>query len=404
MLLLGLSLTMELLVNYNMKVLFCQISTKLLNTKKRNYSSIYYNTWYEQHKEDGYVKPEHFWEIPLWIAEVSYCVESKELHIIEDIQQSAEYINNSDADIVLFSVLDVNKPIIEKLCYEINKPICLGGYSKLENEKVKWFNSVPELCQHFNIPYRKGTDYSLFKNIECIPRLQLSRGCLHKCKFCTIPKGIEENNFLEIKQQVYSIRNMLKFKLVYIDDKTFGQASNYPILKWVYRKIKQVNPEFKGFIVQTTASKLLDICLEEHFTKLHLFAVELGVESYNNSILKDMKKPATENSIQRAVDVLRLYNINVILNLIVGLPNETRETYLHTLEFINGVKPYGMNIYNLALYKDSELSKELNIEDADENKVIKSYHTLSQNRLNKWFNDTLFLIGLDNIFYNNDTV
>lgn len=377
-----------------MKALFCQISTKLLNTKTKSYSNIYYSTWYEQHKEDGYVKPEHFWEIPMWIAEVSYCIEHKELHIIEDTQQSAEYINSSDADIVLFSVLDVNKPIIEMLCSKVDKPICLGGYSKLENDKVQWFNSVQELCEKFSITYRKGTDYSLFKNIECIPRLQLSQGCKHKCKFCTIPNEVIKIHEDTIIQQVLSFKD-LKFKLIYIDDKTFGQSSNYRMLKELYDLIKLDNPEFKGFIVQTTAYQVPKIDFEE----LHIFVVELGVESYNNPILKAMYKPATESTIQRAVYIIQDKGINVILNLIVGLPNETKESYLHTLEFVNRVNPYGMNIYNLALYKEAELSKELGIEDSDENRVIKSYNTLRQNRLNKWFSESLYLMGLDNMFY-----
>lgn len=381
-----------------MKVLLCQISSKLINPSvRKSYSSIYSDVWYTQHEEDGYVRPEHFWEIPMWIAEVSYCFKDKELHIVEDVQKSAEYINNSDADIVLFSCLDVNKPIINRLCFLLDKPIGVGGYNRLENEKIVWFESVQELCKHFGVEYRKGTDYSLFKGVKTIPRLQLSQGCRHKCKFCTIPKEIIENDFLEIRQQVLSFRDTLNFKLVYIDDKTFGQASNYRILKWAYRKIKQFNPSFKGFIVQTTATQVSKIDFED----LHVFAVELGVESFNDFILESINKPVRTKHVQQAVDILHNYNINVIFNIIVGLPNETRETYINTLNFIVRNNPYGLNIYNLCLYKDSVLTKELGIEDkvANENKVVKAYNTLKQNRLNKWFSESLYLMGLDNMFY-----
>ncbi len=51
----------------------------------------------------------------------------------------------------------------------------------------------------------------------------------------------------------------------------------------------------------------------------------------------------------------------MIGNIIIGLPGENEKTYRKTLDFIiSGFDAfYSLNIYNLALYDDSELGKEI---------------------------------------------
>lgn len=378
-----------------MKILFCQISNTLINIESNTLSDTYYKSVYELHKEDGYVRPEHFWEVPLWIAELSYLIKEKELHIVTNIEESIKFINNSDFDLILFSILDVNKAIVEQISMNIGKRVVAGGYTPVMDCNIKFFNSVKDFCTYFNIEYKKGTDYSLFKEVETIPRLQLSTGCLHKCSFCSIPKGIIQNPMEVILQQAYSFKD-LKFKLVYIDDKTFGQAKNYRLLYTVNQVITTYNKEFKGFIVQTTASQVSKI----DFDKLNIFAVELGIETYDNDVLKECNKPASEKVIDKAVNRLMKLNINVIPNLIIGLPGVTKKSYDKTLDFIKLIKPYHMNVTNLAIYKNTKLSESITVinnYDTNQNIVEKHFNTKEMNKLNKEFSDNLFTLGLQQL-------
>lgn len=60
--------------------------------------------------------------------------------------------------------------------------------------------------------------------------------------------------------------------------------------------------------------------------------VDLGVESFNDEILKYIKKGETAEDIYRAVELLKKYNVPVKLNVLIGSsPLETRETVIHTL-------------------------------------------------------------------------
>jgi len=60
--------------------------------------------------------------------------------------------------------------------------------------------------------------------------------------------------------------------------------------------------------------------------------VDLGVESFNDDILKYIHKDITVADIHHAVELLKKYNVPVKLNILIGCsPLETRETVKHTL-------------------------------------------------------------------------
>lgn len=60
--------------------------------------------------------------------------------------------------------------------------------------------------------------------------------------------------------------------------------------------------------------------------------VDLGVESFDDEILKYIKKGITSADIYRAIGLLKKYGVPVKLNVLIGSsPLETRETVLHTL-------------------------------------------------------------------------
>lgn len=61
--------------------------------------------------------------------------------------------------------------------------------------------------------------------------------------------------------------------------------------------------------------------------------VDLGVESFNDDILKYVRKGITTNQIYEAIGLLKKYNVPVKLNVLIGSsPLETKETLKHTLK------------------------------------------------------------------------
>ena len=61
--------------------------------------------------------------------------------------------------------------------------------------------------------------------------------------------------------------------------------------------------------------------------------VDLGIESFNDDILKFIKKGITSQQIYQAIALLKKQNVPVKLNVLIGSsPYETKETIRHTLK------------------------------------------------------------------------
>lgn len=278
----------------------------------------------------------------------------------------------------------------------------VGGYVKPANigdhrNLVFWHDSIQDYCRANQIKYKYGLDYSLFEGYQIIPRLTLSTGCQHWCKFCTVENEIKEKSVENAIQQIESFKP-LDFRLVYLNDKTFGQAINYIWLAGVESYIKRFThyPNFEGFIIQTTCNQILKPGFIDELKSMNVKYVELGIESFNDSVLKPLRKPQTEWIMHKALDLLFRNDIKIIGNVIIGLPGETIDTYRHTIKMLKMHKFYSLNIYNLALYDDSELSNEIESSGNDSNELIKdrSYHTESNRKAIDWFYDQIFRLGL----------
>ena len=363
------------------RLLMVQISSNLINAQgAKDVAATYYDKLYSGARK-GYARMDDFWEIPQWIGFASHTFPNADTYVVRDMTEARKFINEAGYDRVLFSALDTNKELIRDLVKDYPGKVDIGGYvepttfSDIPN--VKWHDTMKSLADDLGVEYKEGVDYRHFAGSDVIPRLTMSKGCKHKCAFCTVPKKIEVTPSEVVNQQADQIAK-LGSKLVYLNDKTFGQAENYETLPAVYDRIKQQNPDFGGFIIQTTASQMTRFT-PEYLAKSGIKFVELGVETYNDPILHELHKPATEALIDRASQALRDADIALIPNIIIGFLQETKETYDRTLKFLqdNADIISHVNIYNLALYKDAELGKKiqtLTADDFNENVLEKSFH------------------------------
>jgi radical SAM superfamily enzyme len=349
-------LSLSMIGGITMKIMLCQISNRVINPPQANgyltAAEFMYKTQWEAKESYGYWKTEDFWELPLWIGEVTHALK----------RASLLHYHNPEFDVELHIVTPEN----------LTKPV--GGYvdpAYFRGAPITWCHSVEQFCQFLDVRYEYGVDWSLFKGTKCIPRLTMSYGCSHNCKFCTVPNKVEEVSWSDIYQQVDAMKN-LKFKLVYLNDKTWGMAENHEGLIDVYNHIRHFNPEFEGFIIQTSVALMqsFENRLMDKITGMqnaHIKVIELGIETFNNDLLREYRKPQREKSMTHVVEMLSEKGFHVIANLILGLPGETKFTYYRTLGWLamNYQHLFGVNINTLALYHDTVLGKELDGEERD---------------------------------------
>ena len=316
---------------------------------------------------EGYERPEDFWEIPSWIGMATRNFKKSDVYVVRDIEAAKKFLNEAGYGKVMFSAMDEHVPAIRGILGGYDGDVMMGGYvakgTFKEFGNVKYFDSMAAAANEMGVRFKEGTDYRHFKGAKTIPRLCMSKGCLHNCAFCVAQKNLEVSDAKSIAEEAKSFGD-LDYELVYLDDKTFGQAKNYKDLIKINKRLKKKNPNFKGFIIQTTAPQMTKFS-DEFLRESGIKYVELGVESYNDAILKKVNKPAREKNIDKAVEIIRKHGLQFIPNVMVGLSgkgwSETAATYKRTLDFLkkNADVISHVNIYNLAVYEGTKLSEQV---------------------------------------------
>jgi radical SAM superfamily enzyme YgiQ (UPF0313 family) len=353
-------------------------------------------------QSQGYLKPNDFWEIPNWVAILRSNIAEADFVIVRNIDEFVNFLNSSDYNYICFSVLEANKKLIREIIekYTGTATFAVGGYIDLVHYFAGYDNvTIFDTLSHFSAlivgNFKQEYDYSDFKGVKCIPRLTLSTGCRNRCRFCAVDRIVTEVPKFEVIQQIKSFSD-LQFKLIYLNDKTFGQNKNYHLLPTILKHIEAINRDFEGVILQTTPKTLKKLS-DDFLRASRVKFIELGIESYNDSILEIYKKPSRESDIDEATRRFENLDARLIPNIIIGFPEETRETYQKTLYYIeqNRNLMSHLNIYNLAIYKQADISKKIKAKknDSDELTLEKSFH--QDKECHRWFHNEIFNLGLD---------
>jgi len=183
--------------------------------------------------------------------------------------------------------------------------------------------------------------------------LVTGRGCPFSCIFCVGSKmGGRRVRYRDPKLVVDEIEGGLSrgFTNVNIENDhfTLNHAHLYAVCDEIMRRglkfdwhafsrVDSVNPEMMRKMKETGCSHLL-----------------YGVESGNQHILDRIKKKITLQKVGEAVAMARDAGISVQASFILGLPGETRETMMRTLEFAQQLDTfYGLHV--LAPFPGTEI-------------------------------------------------
>ena len=99
-----------------------------------------------------------------------------------------------------------------------------------------------------------------------------------------------------------------------------------------------------------------EICeLLASYKDKYYVSVELGLQTANEETAKFINRQYTNETFTNAVSMLNKYNIDVIVHLMVGLPNESLSDINNTIEFINKHKLNGIKIHSCYIVKNTKL-------------------------------------------------
>lgn len=87
--------------------------------------------------------------------------------------------------------------------------------------------------------------------------------------------------------------------------------------------------------------------------------IELGLQSSHNNTLKLINRGHTKEDFINCVNKLKNNNIKVVVHIINGLPNETKDMMIETAKFLNELNIDGIKIHMLYVSKNTLLEKLL---------------------------------------------
>ncbi len=98
----------------------------------------------------------------------------------------------------------------------------------------------------------------------------------------------------------------------------------------------------------------------ELLARYQVSTVELGVQSMNNRVLAAAKRGHTAADVERAVLVLRRAGMEIGIQLMIGLPDDSRTSLRRTVNRVVARHPDFVRIYPLLVVQNSELANQYN--------------------------------------------
>ena len=129
------------------------------------------------------------------------------------------------------------------------------------------------------------------------------------------------------------------------------------VLKEKYESVLNL-PNVIGLDIATRCDAISEECLEylKELNQRTNLTVELGLQSIHEETLNFIRRGHTLKQFEECVKKLKDNNINVVVHIINGLPNETKEMMLQTVDYLNKLNIDGIKIHMLHIIKDTDLA------------------------------------------------
>lgn len=194
-------------------------------------------------------------------------------------------------------------------------------------------------------------------------------GCPHDCVFCNQKKITGRSTDITSEE----VDNTIKSYLETIPDSNeklevaFYGGSFTAIEKDIQRELLSVANSYKqrGLIDRirlSTRPDCIDMDILDLLKANGVDIIELGVQSLNQEVLDKSNRGHSKEDVYKAVDLINDYNFTLGLQMMLGLPADTKEKSISTAKEIINLKPDFSRIYPTLVVKETYLEK-LYIED-----------------------------------------
>ncbi len=186
-----------------------------------------------------------------------------------------------------------------------------------------------------------------------VPIFLTHLGCHDRCIYCD--QGyITAQNDADIRRLIQTALQQKEgaYEVGLFGGNIFGLSLDR--LKRLFGHFDDYRDKITNFRISTKPAPLnedlIDILKEQRVT-----VVELGVPSFNNTILRNLNRKHTAEDLLLAFNILKGKGFQVALQFMVGLPDESFDDIRETVANMALLKPNYIRIYPLAVLKGTPL-------------------------------------------------
>lgn len=204
--------------------------------------------------------------------------------------------------------------------------------------------------------------------------VELSRGCPYFCTYCADPfladkfkdlgKWYRVKSIAKLDEEYLQLIKKYSPEFVYKFSETFLIAGK----KW----LGEYGAMYKKYALPFWTQSRPETITEESVKmvkEMNCIRFSVGLESGNEEYRKKyLRRHYTNKQIVQASSIMRKFGISFSMNLIIGLPFETRQMVFDGIEILREAKPDGISTYLFTPYKGCALRKvceENNMIDPD---------------------------------------
>lgn len=186
-------------------------------------------------------------------------------------------------------------------------------------------------------------------------------GCPHDCIFCNQRKIA--SSITDITEE--DVKNTIQRYLSYFKEDAFVEIAFYGGSftaidmdlqeKLLGIALKYKNDKLIDEIRLSTRPDAIDSLILDNLKKYKVDTIELGVQSLSDDVLYKSGRGHTSEDVYRAVKLIKEYNFNLGLQMMVGLPGDSLEEAYKTAKRFIELKPQCVRIYPTLVIKDTFL-------------------------------------------------
>ena len=241
---------------------------------------------------------------------------------------------NQNVDVVIYGAGEIPLMALADaaLIRQVPQAIYRDGASIIRNQPAATI-PLPNLplpaMDLLPLHHYQGASHHLFQQAI----IMATRGCPFNCSYCSNSLWGRNWQHRPVKQILHDLQGVRAqgFLEVFFQDDVIN--IDHVWATELFREIADANLGLSIKLCFRADKKLLSPALLDEAARAGVYQIFYGVESANDVIRRSAHKQITRQEIERAVKLTQARGIQCLCSFIIGLPGETRETAMETINY-----------------------------------------------------------------------